>query len=346
VNERGRNYVLIGVAAAAAIAGGFIGRALAPRQPAGGEARRPIIQLVRQQAGLPSLADTIDSICPALAAIAPVSAPAPVVLNGVAQAPSAVPGFAVSADGWVMASTGSLPTGDLQATFGPGDVAAISEVRSDPVSGLSIVKTAATGLRPVSWADQTFPRIGDFGFALQNPQGSGCAAEAAMVSSDFLTDGGAPAAYVRLQPMGPDLQPGTPVFSGNGQVVGVVGTGVPTNAVVPAEMVSAILDELLRNTLSPTTNFGFRAVDYDPAVSQRLSDSRSRGAGVALVQPNSPAVKAGLQAGDIVLGVNGSPVASASELGRTLDSAGPSAVLDIARGDQRLKLTIARTSTG
>jgi S1-C subfamily serine protease len=346
VNDRARTFLLIGVAVIAGIAGGFVGRALAPRSPSGGDTRRPIIQLVRQQAGFPSLADAIDTICPALAAIMPAGGSPAVADDLTAQAPSGVPGFAVSADGWVMASASLLPTGDLQATFGPGDVDPISEIRSDPVSGLSILKTAATGLRPVSWADQTFPRIGDFGFALQNPHGTGCAAEAAMVSSDFLTQGGAPTAYVRLQPTGPDLVPGTPVFSGGGQVVGVVGTGLPPNAIVPAEMVSAILDELLRNTLSPTTNFGFRAVDYDPAVSQRLSDSRSRGAGVALVQPKSPAAEAGLQAGDIVLGVNGAPVASASELGRAMDSAGTSAALDIARGDQRLKLTIARTSIG
>ncbi|HEX5237010.1 MAG TPA: S1C family serine protease [Sphingomicrobium sp.] len=343
MNERGRYALLVGGALAAGIIGGLIPRALSSpgQRPAADDDRRPIIQLVRQQPGLPSLADAIDSICPELAPIMPAEASA----TTRPQNPASVPAFVVSAGGWLMASTQSLPMGDLQAVFGPGNAAAISEVRSDPVSGLSILKSAATDLHPVTWGDQNFPRIGDFGFALQNSRGTGCSAEAAMVSSDFLTDGGAPAAYVRFDPMGPDLQPGTPVFSANGQVLGVVGTGVPTNAIVPAEMVSAILDELLRNSLSPTTKFGFRAVDYDAAVSQRLSNSRSRGAGVALVQPNTPAAKAGLQAGDIVLGVDGSPVASASELGRALDSAGQSASLDIARGDQHLTLTIGRTST-
>jgi S1-C subfamily serine protease len=49
-----------------------------------------------------------------------------------------------------------------------------------------------------------------------------------------------------------------------------------------------------------------------------------------------------LQAGDIVVAVDGSPIASASELGRALDGDDKSASIDIARGDQRLTLSVAR----
>ncbi|HEX5258079.1 MAG TPA: PDZ domain-containing protein, partial [Sphingomicrobium sp.] len=74
----------------------------------------------------------------------------------------------------------------------------------------------------------------------------------------------------------------------------------------------------------------------------RLSASRSSGTAVSLVQAKTPAARAGLQAGDIVVAVDGSPVASASELGRALDGAGKSVSMDIARGDQRLTLTIGK----
>ncbi len=63
---------------------------------------------------------------------------------------------------------------------------------------------------------------------------------------------------------------------------------------------------------------------------------------MALVQPKTPAARAGLQAGDIVVAVNGAPVASASELGRALDGAGKTASIDVARADRRLTLTIER----
>jgi S1-C subfamily serine protease len=261
------------------------------------------VPFVRQQPGLPTLADAVAALCPSIVGIEPADA-----MTAGAQS-AAITGFAMSTDGWVMAATASLPDGQLQAVFGPANAAPVSEVRSEPDSGSSILKTNATGLRPVPRSDQTFPRVGDFGFAIQNPQGAGCSAEAAMVASDFLTDGGAPVAYVRLDPMGADIE-----------------------------------DELLRDSLSPTREFGFRAADFPPTIAARLSDSRAIGTGIALIQPKSAAARAGLRAGDIVGQVNGSPVASASELGRALDAAGKSASMDLVGGDQRLSVSLARTA--
>lgn len=335
MNSRSRNVLLIGGAVGvAAIVGGYVGRTFSPTgqpQQESTDRRRPIIQIVRQQPTLPSLADTIADLCPSIAAIMPAGATG-----------SVAPGFAVSADGWVLAATASLPTGNLEVHFAAGPAVAVTEVRSDPVSGLSVIKTDSTGLTPVPLADQTFPRVGDFGFAVLDPAASGCSAAAAMVASDFLADGGARTAYIRLQAMGEDLPPGAPVIAGNGQAFGVVASSGPAGSVLPGDVVADVADELLRNSPSPTTQFGFRAEDFDATLAARLSDSRSNGTAVALVQAKTPAARAGLQAGDIVIAVNGSPVASASELGRALDGAGKSVSMDISRGDQRLTLTVSR----
>lgn len=336
MNSRHRNLLLITLAVIfAALAGGYLARTVAPINPQqSAERRRPIIQIVRQQPGLPSLADVIAGLCPSVAAIVPAGATG-----------SATGGVAISADGWVIASTAALPTGDIEVHFGAGPAVAVSETRSDPVSGLSILKTAATDLTPVPLADQSFPRVGDFGFAIGDPAGAGCSAQAAMIESDFLADGGASSAYIRLQPMGPDLPPGAPFISAAGQVIGIVGASGLPNSVIPSDEVANIADELLRGSLSPTTRFGFRAEDFDQTLAGRLSDSRSSGTAVSLVQPKTPAARAGLQAGDIIVAVNGAPLASASELGRALDGAGKSVSLDIARGDQRMTLTIARVAS-
>ena len=334
MNSR-RNLLLIAAAVVgAAIIGGYVARNIAPAvqsQQQLPEARRPILQIVRQQPGFPSVADVISTLCPSIAAIVPAGA------SG-----SVTSGFAISSDGWVIAATAALPTGNMEVHFGSGPAVAVSDTRSDPVSGLSVIKTAATGLTPVRLADQTFPHVGDFGFAVDDPAGAGCSAQAAMVASDFIADGGARSAYIRLQPMGPDLAVGAPFISGAGQVVGLVAPSGPANSVIPGDIVADVADELLRDSLSPTIAFGFRAEDFDVTLAARLSNSRSTGTAVALVQPKTPAAKAGLQAGDIIVAVNGSPVASASELGRALDGAGKTASIDVARNDQRLTLTVAR----
>jgi S1-C subfamily serine protease len=52
---------------------------------------------------------------------------------------------------------------------------------------------------------------------------------------------------------------------------------------------------------------------------------------VALVQPNSAAVRAGVKAGDIVTAINDDPVSNASELSRALDALPDKAVLTLQR---------------
>ena len=111
---------------------------------------------------------------------------------------------------------------------------------------------------------------------------------------------------------------------------------------IPAPIASVIIDELVRNSLSPSTNFGFRAIDYPASLSTRLGNVRS-GAGVALVQPKSAAAKAGMRAGDVVTEVNDNPVSSSSELSRALDALPDKATLTIQRSSQQVELTISRT---
>ena len=324
--QAGRGGLLwLGAIALVAVAAGYLGRGLAP--PSGkslSSTGRPIVQIVRQPT-FPSLAPAIDRICPAIARI--------VAGNQSAAA------FAVSSDGWLV-SSGSIPaTG--QVMFGDGRKAAIDEVRSDPVSGLVLAHTDATGLTPVAFADQAFARVGDFGFSLQT-SGTGCSAAESMIGSDFLVDALAQGTYLRMQPGTPALAPGTPFFGADGSVLGVA-TTTANGSLLPAPIAAAIVDELIRDNPSPIASFGFRATDFTPDLAARTGDPRARGAGVALVQPNSAAAQGGLRAGDVVIAVNDEPVSSASELSRSLDAVVAAANLRVVRQGQQLTIAVSRT---
>lgn len=335
----GRAIILGGALLAAAFGGAILARSLSPaHQPSAiRQAERPIVQIVRQQPGLPDIADLIDRLCPSVALI---------VARGANPSPASegalpIPASAYSADGWLVTSAVDLPPAPLDVIFGDGRRAPLSDIRTDPVSGLAIVKAAIVAA-PLAFSDQAFPRVGQFGFALSTPAGAGCSAASSMIGSDFLADGGSPVGYVRLQPPPEGWRAGTPLLGTDGRVLGI-GTGDPAGALIPAPIASVIVDELIRNSLSPSTSFGFRAIDYAAPFATRLGDVRS-GAGVALVQPKSSAAKAGLEAGDIVTSVDDVPVSSASEVSRALDATTSKATLSVQRRSQQLKLTVKRAS--
>lgn len=334
-----RTIVLGAALLAAALGGAVIARYVSgARQPSAAPQVRPIVQIVRQQPGLPDLADLIERLCPSVALIVPRGADPSPNLDG----SQPVPASAYSGDGWLVTSAADLGPGPLDAIFGDGRRIALSDMRTDPVSGLAIVK-AASGTAPLAYSDQAFPRVGQFGFALATPAGSGCSAASSMVGSDFLADGGSPVGYVRLQPPPEGWTAGMPLLATDGRVLGI-GTGDPPGALIPSPIASVIIDELIRNSLSPATSFGFRAIDYATPFATRLGDVRS-GAGVALVEPKSAAAKAGLRAGDIVTAVNDVPVSSASEVSRALDGISGKATLTIQRRSQQLSLTIKRAAS-
>lgn len=335
-NQRPNIWPLVVVAAfAAAAIGGLIGRGLAPSGSSTAIPStipgRPIVQITRAPS-LPSLAEAIQQICPSIARI--------VAGNGNSGGAIA---FAVSADGWLVAATPLSDHAQLHAIFGDGRKAGITEVRTDPVSGLVIAHADVTGLPALSFADQIFARVGDFGFSPQSPNGSGCSAQVAMIGSDFLVDSLVQGIFLQLQPQSASPAPGTPYLAADGSVLGL-SSSAADNRILPAPIAALIVNELIRNNASPIASFGFRAIDFTPELGARIGEAR-RGAGVALIEPNSNAAKSGLQAGDTIVSVDGSPVSSTSELSRALDAiSGSTAVLQVDRSSQQLSITIARST--
>lgn len=321
---------------AAGIAGALVSRWVVPvSRPIAQRAAKPIVEIVRPQPTFPDLSDLIGRLCPSVATIVPAGSTPSADSNE-----SSMPAFAISSDGWLV-TAGALPATDLDAVFGDGRRASVGEVRSDPVSGLAIVKINLTGLPSLPVDDQGFPRVGQFGFSLGTLSGNGCTAGAAMIDSDFLADGGAPLSYVRIGPQPDDWAGGMPFIGPDGRVIGVAISN-PDSSIIPGPLAAIVIDELIRNSPSASTKFGFRAIDFAAPLSSRLGDVRS-GAGIAFVQRKSPAATAGLKAGDIAIAVDDQPVSSASELNRALDVvSASSATLSIVRGAQQLKLKIKR----
>jgi serine protease Do len=311
---------------------------------------------------LSRLPDVVQAACPAVVALksgaGAAPPPAPRRKKGARRAgaagagagPSTQIGFFISPDGFLLTPAAGLPqSGDIAAALNDGRELAAHWVRSDPLSGLALLKVDAGDLPYLELAQQTFPRVGDVATAIASPEGTGCSARLALVGVDFLAEAPGTSAYVRMDPA-PDARfPGAPLVGADGRVAAIAGAWPDDpGAAMPAEVAARVAGLLLRDETPPEAAAGLLIDDLSPQLATRLGAGRQQGAAVLLVAPGSPAGLSGLRAGDVILSAGGAPVSSASELGRAIDAqAGTMPLQLLRRGTtMTIELLAARGRSG
>jgi serine protease Do len=126
---------------------------------------------------------------------------------------------------------------------------------------------------------------------------------------------------------------GGPLFDVNGKVVGIhsrIGALLSANIHVPVDTYRATWDRLTKGDVWGNGFLGFSA------------DRKADGCKVSEIAKDSPASKAGLEVGDVVVGFDGKKVGSIKDLGELLREAnvGGSVVLDVEREDGATKVTV------
>ncbi len=324
---------LVGIALVGA--GAVIGATLWPRVV---RIQEKVIAPIRARSapaptGLEALPDLVQQTCPAI-----VSVQGTGVTEGVA-------GFLISADGYVVTSGAAVSDAtSIQIVTSDGASHDTKLIGADPLTGIALLKADASGLPALDFADPNFPRVGQWGVALAAPNGSGCVIGAGLISGDFIAEGGSGTNYVRLRPSLDAMFEGSPVIGPGGQVIGV---GVPAPSgdsdlvrILPASSAQRVASELMRTGKLAANRFGFAAEDVTPVLASRLGLQGAQGAVVAALKSGSAAGRAGLKAGDIVLSVDDTPISSASELERALDTDARQVALEVQRRSRRLTLTV------
>jgi serine protease Do len=140
---------------------------------------------------------------------------------------------------------------------------------------------------------------------------------------------------------------GGPLVNLAGEVIGV-NTAIVQGAngigfAIPADRAQRVVDELLRfGELQPLWT-GLLLETIDPELAQRGGLVVSRGALVMRVFAGSPAARAGVRQGDVVVGVEGRPVAAREDVWTAFHSVAPGEpiLLELRRGGQAPKLAVA-----
>lgn len=254
-------------------------------------------------------------------------------------------GFFVTADGYIATAAKDLPTDPLEAVLTDESVLPATLVAADPVAGIALLKVDGDGETGVQFADD-LEGVGHTGVALSAAPRAGCVASKAFVSTDFLGQAPGPRAFIGLLATQSSPTIGTPFFDARGRVMGMFLDNAKLQrgqfrSLLPGITVADVVSQLLRDQTAPDYRFGFKADDIGPELASQLGADRGRGSVISLIASGSPADKAGLIAGDVIIAVNGSPVSSASEVARGEDAAGGQLKLLVQRGSESIPITLS-----
>ena len=216
---------------------------------------------------------------------------------------------------------------EIQVSLIDGRMLDAEIVGSDAGTDIALIKVDADGLTEMPIGDSEDVRVGDFVIAIGNPYGLSHTVTSGIVSAlgrtnisrdgfeDFIqTDasinpGNSGGALVNMS--GELIGINSMIFSRSGGNVGI-GFAVPTE--IASSIMGQILDfgEIRRGLL------GVNIQSIDREAAETLDIDVEGGALITRVFPDSAAEKAGLEVGDIIVGVNDKNVTSAAELRNTI----------------------------
>lgn len=212
---------------------------------------------------------------------------------------------------------------EIEVTLHDGRQLPAKLVGTDRESDIAVIKIQSKNLEELPVADSGQLQVGDFVVAIGNPFGLGQTVTSGIVSAlgrsglgiegyeDFIqTDasinpGNSGGALVNFK--GELIGINTAILAPNGGNVGI-GFAIPSNMVVQIKNTLIEHGEVKRGLL------GINAQDLTHELSQAFGITQTQGAVIANVQSGSPAAKAGLEPGDIIVSVNDKRVKNASDV--------------------------------
>lgn len=270
------------------------------------------------------------------------------------EAQSLGSGFIISADGYVVTNNhvitadGQGEVESITVTTPDGTEYPAKLVGKDAASDLAVLKISAPKAFPfVKFGDSRQARVGDWVIAIGNPFGLGGTVTQGIVSAVYRNTGSG-SAYDRYLQTDASINRGNsggPMFDMAGNVIGInnaifspTGGSVGIGFAIPAEIAAPIVDKLRAGQAIERGYLGVRIQALSDDLAASLGLPKKRGEFIQAVEPNQAAAKAGIQAGDVVVKVDGKDVTPDQTLSFIVANAMPGKRIpvELLRNGQRL----------
>ncbi|MBV9784722.1 MAG: trypsin-like peptidase domain-containing protein [Acidisphaera sp.] len=237
-------------------------------------------------------------------------------------------GFIINADGTVVTNNHVVKDArSVSVTLADGTQLPARVIGRDARTDLAVLKVdAGHPLAYIGLGNSADVQPGQWVIAVGNPFGLGGTVTAGIVSARGRDIGEGPYDnFIQVDAPINQGNSGGPLFTQDGKVVGVntailspSGGSIGIGFAIPSDTVRTVVAQLEKSGHVTRGYLGVEAQEISPSVATALHlPSRAgnpQGALVATVQPDSPALRAGLQPGDVIQRVNGQAVANPRDL--------------------------------
>lgn len=239
-------------------------------------------------------------------------------------------GFILSADGFVMTNAHVVEGADqVLVTLPDKREYKARIVGADKRSDVAVVKIEATGLPAVRIGDVSRLKVGEWVMAIGSPFGLDNSVTAGIVSAKQRDTGD----YLPFIQTDVAINPGNsggPLINMRGEVIGInsqiysrSGGFMGISFAIPIDEAIRVSEQLRATGRVQRGRLGVQIDQVSKEVAESLGLTKTQGALVRGVEQGSPAEKAGLEPGDIILKFDGKPIEKSSDLPRMVGNTKP-----------------------
>lgn len=260
-------------------------------------------------------------------------------------------GFIVSADGYVLTNNHVVEKADaITVTTTEGKEYRAKKVGSDPSTDIAVLKIEGENLPALSLADSAAVEVGEWVLAVGNPFGLQASVTSGIISAKGRSD----LDIVRVEQffqtdaainMG---NSGGPLVNLHGDVIGMntaiassTGGHMGIGFAIPSNLLQDVMKELVAHGHLSRGYLGVALQRVDADIAAAVGLDKPRGALVSEVLAGSPADKAGLQSGDVILELEGTPIETLGSFrgSITLMKPGQKVTMKVRRNEKDITLT-------
>ena len=222
----------------------------------------------------------------------------------------------------------------------------------DPKTDLALIQIVnpPAELPFLKLGDSDAIQVGDWVMAVGNPFGLGHTVTQGIISAKGRVIGAGP--YDNFLQTDASINPGNsggPLLNLQGEVIGIntaiIASGQGIGFATPSNIAKSIIPQLESKGKVVRGMIGVQVQNVTPDLAKSFGMAEPKGALVAQVNPDTPAAKAGIERGDIIIEFNGHPIHEMNELPRMVADTAPGskAALKLLRDgkEKTLNLTIA-----